>query len=212
MGNISRIREVNTKYCVIYRITAPSGQEYVGQSKDIMNRWWQYQAENYAAMGPQIASSIKVYGVEMHTFEMVEECCKDDLLKREQYYINLWQTVEFGLNCKHGVKVGTNHTEATKATISKSMKGKESPIRGWSWRWNNTIRKNTKWDHSMSARSTINARIALGKFQQRKGRTIRNTQTNEEWISIAQCARNYGVSPATIYDWLKINKNNLIKL
>ncbi len=134
MSNIKLIREDKTKYCGVYKITAPNGKEYVGRSKDVMKRWKSYHYENWQCSGPKLVESIKEFGVDEHIFELVEECCEGDLNNRERYYINLWQTDINGLNSKVGNKVGFKHTETTKAAMrlakskaigNRSYKGKE---------------------------------------------------------------------------------------
>lgn len=183
MNNIRITKEDKTIYCGVYRITAPNGKEYVGRSKDVMQRWKSYHYENWQCSGPKLVESIKKWGVDMHNFELVEECCKDDLNKRERYYINLLQTDIKGLNspkCDFGKKVGFKHTEATKAAMR------------------------------LAKSRAIGNRSYKGK--EFKGHKIRNTQTNEEWKSVTQCARHYGVFSQNVDYWLKNGKNNLIKL
>ena len=119
-----------TKYCGVYRITAPDGREYVGRSKDVLLRWHSYHWENWQCSGPKLVESIKKWGIDMHNFELVEECCESDLNKREQYYIKLWQTDIKGLNSTNGVKVGTKRSDATKAALSNALKGRISPTKG----------------------------------------------------------------------------------
>jgi len=174
-------RDDRTVYCGVYRITAPNGKEYVGQSKDVMNRWHTYHRGTGKFSGPKFMNSIKEFGVDEHIFELVEECCEGDLRKREEYYINLWQTDIKGLNtpkAQWGVKNGFKHSAKVRAAMVLAKVGRPSNNKG----------------------------------KESKGLRIRNTQTNEEWKSAAQCARHYGVITSTIHYWSKVNKNNLIRL
>ena len=126
-------RDDRTVYCGVYRITAPNGKEYVGQSKDVMNRWHTYHRGTGKFSGPKFMNSIKEFGVDEHIFELVEECCEGDLRKREQYYIDLWQTETKGLNSPKsakGVKVGTKLNKEWIAAIKLGRIGMPSPAKG----------------------------------------------------------------------------------
>ncbi len=177
-------RDDRTVYCGVYRITAPNGKEYVGQSKDVLFRWHSYHRKGGVQPYQKLYKSFEEFGVDEHLFELVEECCKDDCIKRERYYINLWQTDINGLNAQkedYGPKIGFKFSKDALLKKSLSMMGK------------NTNRK--------------------GKFFNTKASCkIRNTQTGEEWISSAQCAHHYGVSSSCIRYRLKVGKNNLIRL
>jgi group I intron endonuclease len=181
MSNIRILREDKTIYCGVYRITAPNGKEYVGRSKDVLKRWRSYHFPNWQCSGPKLVESIKEFGVDEHIFELVEECCEGDLNKREQYYINLWQTDIKGLNAPKsafGKKVGFKHTEATKAAMR------------------------------LAKSRAIGNRSYKGK--EFKGHKVCNTQTNEVWKSVSQCARHYGINSRNMDYWLRVGKNNLI--
>lgn len=177
-------REDRTIYCGIYRITAPNGKEYVGQSKDVLFRWHSYHRKGGVHSYQKLYKSFEEFGVDEHLFELVEECCKGDLRKREQYYINLWQTDINGLNAHkkdYGPKIGTKMSKIGILKKSLGRIGKPSSKKG----------------------NFYNTKASC---------KIRNTQTGEEWISSAQCAHHYGVSPSCIRYRLKVNKNNLIRL
>jgi hypothetical protein len=48
---------------------------------------------------PKLYNSLKKYGVENHTFEVIEECLIFDLNNRELHYQEFYMCVENGLNC-----------------------------------------------------------------------------------------------------------------
>ncbi len=133
MSNIRIIREDKTKYCGIYRITAPNGKEYVGQSTDVLRRWHTYHRGTGKFSGPKFMNSIKEFGVDEHIFELVEECCEGDLRKREEYYINLWQTDIKGLNtpkAQWGVKKGFKRSAKVRAAMKLGRKSRHSTVKG----------------------------------------------------------------------------------
>jgi hypothetical protein len=41
-------------------------------------------------------------GIQNFTFELIEECPKDKLTEREKFYINLYNSKNYGLNEKVG--------------------------------------------------------------------------------------------------------------
>lgn len=86
----------------IYKITSPSGKIYVGSTiKTPKERWSAYFKVNCK---PQIKiyNSLKKYGPEKHTFEVICECCDEDKLKLESYYGILFDVLDkkLGLNLR----------------------------------------------------------------------------------------------------------------
>jgi len=61
------------------------------------------------------------------TFKIVELCCKESLKEREQYWLNwlfsLPPHFRFNFNPTAGSRLGSTHTQETKAKISNSKKG-----------------------------------------------------------------------------------------
>lgn len=105
-GYKSKCREciINAKICGIYKITSPSGKIYVGQSKDIKNRWSSYKTRG-AKKQVVLERSFEKYGIEKHNFEILEECLVEDLDYRERYWQEKFKVVgRNGLNC-HYIKI-----------------------------------------------------------------------------------------------------------
>jgi len=71
----------------IYKITSPTNKIYIGQSIDIFNRWNQYKKlKSSIKQQPKIYNSLKFYGINNHTFEIIEECPISQLDKKELWY------------------------------------------------------------------------------------------------------------------------------
>lgn len=84
--------------CGIYKITSPTNKIYIGESKDIYDRWYYYKVLD--CKGQSILyKSFKKYGVENHIFEIIEECDFDELLCRERYWQDFYDVLNGGLNC-----------------------------------------------------------------------------------------------------------------
>ena len=109
----------------IYKITNPKGQIYVGQSINIERRFKEYKRLAKRSAGRKILNSLKGYGVENHTFEVIEECSKEQLHEREYYWKKYYTSVEDGLNCDYFDSSGGPRSEETKQRISEGAKGKK---------------------------------------------------------------------------------------
>jgi group I intron endonuclease len=109
----------------IYKITAPSGNFYVGSSCDIKRRWADHRrmlSGNYHHCNPLQSASLK-YGLSNLTFEILEECHPDMVLERELHYIS-------ALNPKYNLARlpgqttrGLRHTLEAKAKMSEARSG-----------------------------------------------------------------------------------------
>lgn len=93
--------------CGIYKIThIGSGISYIGQSKDIKERWYQEIKEALgidAKVTNQRAKFMREKGVDNFTFEILEKCSAAELNEKEKFYIDLYQTYDFGLNGNKGI-------------------------------------------------------------------------------------------------------------
>ena len=96
----------NESFPGIYKITnTKTGEMYIGRSSDIRNRWQQHCKTVFNC--GTIASSLlhtkmKQYGIENFTFEVVERVDKEYLSEREKFYVDFYQTKEYGMNQKKG--------------------------------------------------------------------------------------------------------------
>ena len=107
----------------IYKITSPTNKIYIGQSIDIDDRFRKYKNLNCIRQ-TIIYNSLKKYGWEQHTFEIIEECPVDKLLERETYWKEYYKVLEVpSLCCKIDGKGGYMNEE-TKTKIGLKHKGK----------------------------------------------------------------------------------------
>lgn len=127
----------------IYKITSPIGRIYVGQSIDVVLRFQTYKKLKCKSQ-LRVYNSFVKYGVENHTFEIIEECSVDLLNERERYWQDFYEVLgKNGLNCNlvstdNSPKVlsdemksrisasltGFRHTEESRAKISKGLTGR----------------------------------------------------------------------------------------
>lgn len=75
----------------IYKITNKlNGSFYIGSARDIYRRWKQhkYGFKNNDHSNKKLLNDWKKYGSDIFIFSIVEECCAEKLLEREQYYLD----------------------------------------------------------------------------------------------------------------------------
>ena len=106
----------------VYKITSPTGRVYIGSSVNLEHRikcyknmWNQSQVRIY--------NSIKKYGWENHTWEVLEETTEEGLHVKEREYQEKYDVLsENGLNCEY-VKTDSKPRKRSKESIER-MKSK----------------------------------------------------------------------------------------
>jgi hypothetical protein len=94
--------------CGIYKIThIESGISYIGQARDIKERWISHVKCSLGIDTPvtsQLYAFTREKGIDNFTFEILEKCSINELNEKEKFYIDLYQTYDFGLNKTRGNK------------------------------------------------------------------------------------------------------------
>ena len=103
----NRILGLNKK-CGIYKLTNINSQQcYIGQSVDISTRWKDHVK---CGLGIEASATNKLYnamqdeGVWNFTFELIEECAREQLNEKEKFWISMYQADKFGYNSTKGNK------------------------------------------------------------------------------------------------------------
>ena len=65
--------QIYMKIIGIYKIISPNGRIYIGQSINIYERWVHHKIRN-DERHTKLNRSFNKYGVDNHTFEIIEEC------------------------------------------------------------------------------------------------------------------------------------------
>lgn len=93
--------------CGIYKITnQKTDLVYIGQAVDIATRWKNHAK---AGLGIDTPANNKLYkamaedGLESFSFEVLEECSRDQLNEKEKFYIKLYQSDQYGYNSNAGI-------------------------------------------------------------------------------------------------------------
>ena len=88
----------------IYKITnLENGMCYVGQAANIADRWRQHIKRGIGAETPtrnKLYPAMLSIGVENFSFEIIEECSRDQLNDKEDYWQDFFKAKEFGYSIK----------------------------------------------------------------------------------------------------------------
>ncbi len=110
----------------IYKITNKLTSDfYIGSAGDFNERWKRHRWDLRKGHHPNryLQRSYKKYGHESFIYEVIETCAEDQLLIREQYYLDtLKPPFNIAEDAKSPMK-GRKHTEEAKAKISEGCKG-----------------------------------------------------------------------------------------
>ena len=99
-------RVVNDKKGGIYKITyIKTGESYIGKTTNFSERWKNH-IRTVLGLDGAAHSSLHTHmeknGIWNYTFDIIEEVDKDKLSEREKFYIDFYDTVNYGLNQKRG--------------------------------------------------------------------------------------------------------------
>lgn len=120
---------IETKIGYIYKVTAPNGKVYIGQTKNPRKRKSNYKYDKFK-------NQIKLWNsCQAHnwnpadTFQIIEECFVETKIidEREIYWINFYDSYKNGLNCTSGGSWGKGyqHTDEAKQKIREFRQGKK---------------------------------------------------------------------------------------
>lgn len=94
--------------CGIYKITNIKNQMcYVGQARDVRKRLNEHLKKGLGIDTPQgnkLYQAMLEDGIDSFTFELLEECSEEELNSKERYYIELYNSIDYGYNSQSGVK------------------------------------------------------------------------------------------------------------
>ena len=89
----------------IYKITNINNHRiYIGQSADISSRWKDHIKCGLGIDAPsnKLYTAMQQEGVENFMFELLEECERAQLNERESYWIDFYQSQDYGYNMTRG--------------------------------------------------------------------------------------------------------------
>lgn len=197
----------------IYKITSPSGKIYIGQSKNIENRFSKYRIGDCLSQ-KKLRNSFLKYGVLNHTFEILEVCFKEILNERECYYIAFFDTwnTKHGLNLRQGGVYGSHSQESIEAnrkahTGKKASQETKDKMRESRAKWTmppetgrkiSEAKKGIKFskEHAQKLADVRKTSVAFAEAMKRKGlkqgKKVINTLTGQIYNSAKEAAAAEG--------------------
>jgi group I intron endonuclease len=137
----------------IYKITnIATGRFYIGSTNNLKRRWAHHRGllKNKKHHNSYLQHSYNKHGKENFVFEIIEEVTEENLLIREQYFLDTLQPFENnGYNISKiagSPMAGMNHTEEVKQLLSEKLSGEKHPHYGVpvSEEWRRKISKGNK--------------------------------------------------------------------
>jgi group I intron endonuclease len=116
------------KITCIYKITSPNDKIYIGSTVNLYQRINAYCGKfKVNTMGqPKLYNSFKKYGIENHKFEILEKISSIfEIDNKEIEYINLYNSIESGLNILEGGRANYNPLKKTKTIKEKRVSSRK---------------------------------------------------------------------------------------
>ena len=123
----------------IYKLTSPSGKNYIGQTINLKDRKRCLYNPNKYYSGHKLDNAIKKYGIENFKYEIVVQIIESDKFKLrerldelEVYYIEKYDSYNNGYNMTLGGSgsKGCFQTEESRKKISEKAKGRKGSMTG----------------------------------------------------------------------------------
>lgn len=114
----------------IYKIINTANKKiYIGSSINIEHRWYQhkYYLKNNIHNNKHLQRAWNKYGEDVFIFKIIEECREDELLLKEQYWINRYNVCDdkigYNISLIAGSPMkGRKHTKETLKKVSEANK------------------------------------------------------------------------------------------
>ena len=210
----------------IYKIISPNGRIYIGQSINIYERLVHHKIRN-DERHTKLNRSFNKYGVDNHTFEIIEECEIEELNIKERFWQDYYDVLNKGLNCiltKTSDQSG-KLSEATKLKISKARKGKYSgvncPFYGRTHSEESKLKlrnahlgeKSHRFGKKDSEETIRRKSIAQSRGKGSSAKKVIDTKTNKTWECLKDAAEELNINYSTLKTWMRgpenKNKTNL---
>ena len=176
----------------VYRWTnKENGKTYIGSSVNLGRRLSEYFSIKFLQKEIDknkslIYRALLNYEYSKFKLEILEYCDSSEVINREQYYLDHFKG-EYNILSTAGSRLGSRHSEATRAKIRESKKKN----------WQDPARRETSF-----------AGLAAGPAARSKAVLVTNIETGEtvEYVSQTAAAKALGVSRVTICNCLKSKK------
>lgn len=172
-------------------ITSPNGKIYIGSTKNVNDRWRYYKNLNCKAQ-VKLYNSLKKYGSDNHTFEVIWEGDINDMLRYEAILGNWYEVLDKGLNLALP-KISDKYKNISQETRNKIS----------------TITKRPCPQHQKEKMSQImmgrkKSPIACRNMGISKSKKVLQYDLNGDfisvWLSAANAARALNIHSSSIFD------------
>ena len=214
--NLSPLKSSLIGQSGVYCIMNPSFEIYVGASKNLFRRLKEHSRENVKGNSFKLEQSFLKHGKKNHRFYVFELCNEDQVLERERFYQEKYNSVIEGLNGTASAIGGFNKIECP-TTIKNREKG-YSRNRGrkntWWKKAVNSRRRNGKMSLSEETKSLI-SNLAKERYKSRppeNSKLVVNLETGIFYTSIKEAAEYNNINYSTLKNYLKgrcKNKTNI---
>jgi len=214
--------------CGIYMITNKlTGEQYIGQSRNIKQRWFSHTAPNTREYN-RMHKDIKKQGKNTFDFIILEECSVKELDKKEKYYIAK-------VHPSYNISTGGRGNYGFKPTEEQKEKSRQGALKQWREMDEETkqkiIKNNLTWPHKgykMSEETKkkiseknkgkkwtpeLREKIAEAKRKKKESgyrqtneghkKTVICTTTSQTFESGKAAGEYFGISPSSITGVLK---------
>lgn len=113
----------------IYKITnTVNGKVYVGSAVNVQRRWFEHKnhLQNQKHHSQHLQRAWNSYGESVFAFELIESVNKEDLIQREQHWMDLLRAFGkhgYNVSPKAGSSLGIKRSDETRRRISQSKHG-----------------------------------------------------------------------------------------
>lgn len=180
----------------IYKITSPSKRIYIGQSSDLKERFRRYKHLYRSKSLTKLYRSFLKYGIDNHTFEIIEECSIELLNERERY----WQDF-YNVNSKKGLNCRLTTTETKSGGLSE-----ETKIKIGIGNKGKVMSEKAKLRISQSKKGKKIPKESLLLFSECKKKKVKCVEDNLIFDSVGAALKYYKISSSILIDNLKRNK------
>ena len=205
----------------IYKITSPSEKIYIGQSKDFYRRWGNHKVLRTSKQ-PRLYNSLLKYGIENHTFEVIEECDFEQLNIRERYWQDFYDvTGESGMNCSLTATdiLPRMISEITRQKLRDAKLGEKNPMYGRNGILNNNFKSGlyTKRKYGPLEKRRVDNKGENNPFYGKKhtdetkeklGKKVIDTATSIVYNSLVEIENIFNIKKATLSAYLLGKINN----
>lgn len=124
MAQKNEIAVRRVKYCGIYMlINNFNGKQYIGQSKDIVRRFWEHKSQS-KTKNTDLYADIRRIGFDNFTLIILEECMPEELDEKEIFYISKFKP-------EYNKAIGGKGCSGIKKTEAQKEVSRQAALKQW---------------------------------------------------------------------------------